>query len=267
MPDPSIDQRISGGVSDLLVLWQHPATREIVPIGRLWREYDEYCFAYTRGAEQVEAFRPLPGLPRLDIVYRSRRMPSVFGQRVMGPDRPDYRRYMDSLGLPQSGTSPWEQIVRSGGLREGDTLQFMEVPTVRGGRACATFLANGVRHIPGSSLAFRGGVVTTTPEEHESALAQLTSGSSVDVISEEGNSHDQHACLLVVGRTPLGWVPRTLAPSVRELLEVEEVTATVVRIGAADGSPHLRLVLSMNVDAPPGFEFDRAGRWQPITRS
>jgi hypothetical protein len=194
-------------------------------------------------------------------------MPSVFGQRVMGPDRPDYGRYMQSLGLPQSGTSPWEQIVRSGGLREGDTLQFMEVPTVTNGRARATFLANGVSHIPGSSLSFGGGVVTTTAEEHESVLAQLTPGSSVEVLAEEGNLSDQYACLLVVARTPLGWVPRTLAPSVRELLEVEQVPALVVRVGEADGSPHLRLVLSMDVEAPPGFEFDRAGRWQPITRA
>lgn len=41
-------------VRDLLVLWQHPDTREIVPIGRFVHEADAYAFSYTQAAEAVE---------------------------------------------------------------------------------------------------------------------------------------------------------------------------------------------------------------------
>ena len=68
---------------DLLVLWQHPESREIIPIGRFGRDDGRYTFVYTRAVTEVEGFRPLPGLGDLHRRYITDRMPAVFDQRVM----------------------------------------------------------------------------------------------------------------------------------------------------------------------------------------
>jgi hypothetical protein len=249
---------------DLLVLWQHPDTREIIPIGRLSHDADTYCYVYTRAAALIQDFRPLPAMQSLDQRYVSERLPAVFGQRVMEPVRPDYAEYMHSLGLDPARATPWEQIVYSGGDRAGDTLQFMQVPTVTNGRVCARFLVSGVRYIPGQRRVLGGRVVEVSAVEHESALQALTPGTRVSVVPEESNPQDSNAALVTHDGVPLGYVPRSLSRSVRELLNSGPVEPVVFRVGDAGTPPHLRLVLDLDLDAPPGFTFDRDGLWEPL---
>jgi hypothetical protein len=250
-------------VRDLLVLWQHPETREIVPIGRFTYDGDTYSFAYTRAVLTIRAFRPLPGLD-LGGHYVSHRLPAVFRQRVMETHRPDYAKYLRTLGLDPASATPWEQIVHSGGTRAGDTLQFMQVPTVIDGRAHARFLANGLRHIPDVDHIVSGRTVRVSPDVHEAALTRLAPGDAVLVEPEDGNPIDACSALVTAAETPLGWVPKALSASIRELMESGPITATVVRIEAPGTPPHLRLVLDVDVPAPRGFRFDRDGRWEPL---
>ncbi|WP_265442786.1 hypothetical protein [Flexivirga meconopsidis] len=249
---------------DLLLLWQHPTTREIVPIGRFTHDRGEFTFRYTRAAEMVEGLRPLPGLGDLHQTYRSDRLPAVFEQRVMEPTRPDYAEYLHDIGLDAMHATPWEQIVHSGGERAGDTLQFMQIPAVIDGRARARFLVSGVRHVAGPDRVIAGRSVKVTDTQHESALRSLHPGQSVRIEAEEGNQVDVCACVATTDGVPLGWVPRALSASVRELLDAGPVMATVVRVGAESTPSHLRLVLDLDTPAPAGFEFDREGRWEPV---
>jgi len=251
-------------VRDLLVLWQHPDTRELVPIGRFAYDGHTYSFAYTRAAARVSDLRPLPGLDDLRIRYASERLPVVFAQRVMQGDRPDFAEYVDTLGLDRASATPWEQIVQSGGIRAGDTLQFMQVPLVTHGRARARFLVNGVSHMCEGERSFSGRTLSVTPEQQESALQHLQVGDSVLVEAEEENPKDPSATLVTSEGIPIGWVPRVMSPAVRELMQHAPVRPTVVRIGPLGTPPHLRLVLDLDVPAPAGFEFDREGRWTPL---
>lgn len=249
---------------DLLVLWQHPDSRQIIPIGRFGHDTGSYTFAYTRAAAEIEGFRPLPGMRDLRRRYVSGRMPAVFDQRVMESDRPDYAAYLASLGLDPAAASPWEQIVRSGGARAGDTLQFMRVPVVSEGRARARFFANGVRHIASSEHRMSGRRVSVSAEEQEAALCSLSAGDVVSIEVEDGNRVDPCACLITVDSVPVGWVPQALSPGLRQLLERGPVTATVLRVGAPGSPPHLRLVVDLNVAAPHDFQFDAEGWWEPL---
>ena len=90
---------------DLLVLWQRPSTREIVPIGRFSRTANGYSFVYTRAAAEKRDFRPLLGLPDLHQRYDSQQIPAVFSQRVMSPSRSDYGKYLAMLGLSEKEKS------------------------------------------------------------------------------------------------------------------------------------------------------------------
>jgi hypothetical protein len=264
--DSHTDVTESPGTRDLLVLWQHPDTREIIPIGRLSHVGDTYRFVYTRGAASIQNFRLLPGLESLHQAYLGERLPPVFDQRVMEPDRPDYAEYLRTLGLDPSRATPWEQILHSGGTRAGDTLQFMQVPTVRDGRVRARFLANGVRHMPEHARNVGGRSIRVSKVQHEQALRALSPGASVSVVPEADNPEDDYATLIMSYGIPLGYVPRFLSRSVRELLESGPVSLTVVRVGEPDTPPHLRLVLDLDIEAPPGFTFDRDNRWDALTQ-
>jgi hypothetical protein len=254
---------VERGVRELLVLWQHPETREIVPIGRLSHDESGYSFCYTRAASEVDGFRPLPGLGRVGDHTFSPTLPAIFRLRVMRADRPDFPEYVSTLGLRPETATPWEQIVSSGGDRVGDTLQFMELPCVEEGMARARFLANGVRHIPGQHLNVGGVEVFVSPEAHEAALQSLQPGAELDLVPEFGNSYDQCATLVAGSGLPIGWAPRVLSSSIRELLDYGPVIAHVVRVNGPSSPSHLRLVLDLTAPAPEDFQFDRDGRWQP----
>jgi len=253
-------------VSDLLVLWQHPETRELVPIGRFQStDGGSYTFRYTRAAAEIPDFRPLPGLPDLLHRYEDDHIPAVFRQRVMDRDRPGFNDYAQMLGLDPANATPWEQIVESGGHRAGDTLQFMPVPMVRDGRVFARFLVNGIRHIPSAARTFSGRTIEVTALQQEHALRSLAIGDTVLIESEQGTPEDLDACLVTAGGVPVGWVPRALSRSVRALggLPLE---ATVHRVAPPGTPPHVRLVLDLNVPAPAGFQFDRHGDWEPLAQ-
>lgn len=266
MRSPALADRLAhphARVSELLVLWQHPTSREILPIGRFAYDGLVYSFVYTRAAAQMVDFRPLPGLGEIRASYRSESLPVVFDQRVMTPERRDYDSYLADLGLDAHTATPWEQIVRSGGSRQGDTLQFMQMPTVKDGRALAQFFVNGIRHASGATFRFRGQESSVGELEHEAALQELHRGSRVMLEPEADNPKDPHAVLVTTQGVPIGWVPRVLSTSIRELAAQEPVEATVQRVGHRDSPAHVRLVLEMDTDAPEGFEFDRDRRWAP----
>lgn len=251
---------------EMLVLWQHPVTRRILPVGRLSHDGVTYAFDYTVAAGTIQDFRELPGLGRRGEHFESDVLPAVLAQRVMDADRPDFARYVADLGLTPHTATPWEQIVESGGDRAGDTLQFMELPRVVDGAAHARFLANGVRHIAGHERSVGGRPVRVSEADLESAFASIRVGDEVEILAEEGNLVDEHAALVTRSGVPLGWVPRFLAPSVRRLLDSGRVFATVVRVNGPNAPAHLRLVLQLATPAPAGFSFDPEGLWEPLSR-
>lgn len=183
----------------------------------------------------------------------------------MSPRRPDFGDYLSRIGLAPENATPWEQIVHSGGTRVGDTLQLMQMPEVRDGRARARFFANGIRHVPERPRDVGGRVAEATHDSQELALSALRPGSLVEIRPEHGNPIDERACLIVADGTPLGWVPMAISRDVRRLMAAGPLAVTVVRV-APPGSPaHTRLVVDLNVPVPEGFVFDPDGMWDPLS--
>ena len=159
-------------VRRLVVTWQHPADRNIEPVGFL--DYDGQCyrFGYIRHALSVKGFNPLLGFRDLSRAYSSEKLFPLFAQRVMDPRRPDYQRYVERLGLDEEA-SPWEQITRSQGRRQGDTIQLLPQPTTDGQALTCLFLVNGVRHVPDVPRILDGQQIEVTKEQVEAALDRL----------------------------------------------------------------------------------------------
>lgn len=114
---------------ELMLLWQHPETTRAIVIGLLGYDGKNYTFTYTKEAGETSTYRPIPGLP-LGKRYTSTELPAAIAQRVMGPQRPDYPAYIESLGLDPATASPWDQLVASGGIRMGDYYSLIPAPTL-----------------------------------------------------------------------------------------------------------------------------------------
>ncbi len=255
-------------VGELLVLWQHPESRRIHPIGRLGKDGGNFTFTYTQHVREIDDFRPLPGLPIVGEKYCGTRMPTIFRQRTMSPTRPDFTAVMNEIGLPPDEATPWEQIVRSGGRRVGDTLQLMELPNTHDGHVSVRFFTNGIRHIPGGTgLRVGNEIIKVDSDAHELALGSLGGGDALQLVLEQGNPEDPHAVIVASGGTPVGWVPRVLSAGIRQLLQAGTgARALVHRVSGPSAPPHVRLVVDFEANAPADFTFDPAGAWAPLEK-
>ena len=159
----------------LVVAWQHPIERSIQPVGFLTRTDNAFTFGYIRNALTMHDFPGLLGFDDLYRTYESSDLFPLFAQRAMDPRRPDYHRYVDRLGL-EGEPGPWEQIARSQGHREGDTIQLFPEPTVDGDEVRCLFLVHGVRHADKSPKIINGVEASATREQIDTALQRLEPG-------------------------------------------------------------------------------------------
>lgn len=245
-------------VRRLAVAWQHPDNRLISPVAMLEFDGNDYRFYYIANAVTVEGFRPLLGFADLHRVYSSQHLFPIFAQRVMDPRRPDHARYVQRLGLSDDA-SPWEQMTRSGGRREGDLLQLFPEPDVReDGSVVCSFLVHGIRHIPDSGVDGRGHAVTS--EALVSKLASLERGQALRLVREPRNPVNDRAVLTTTDDNfPLGWVPDLLLDDLYDISNgnPEEVEVAVQQVNGPDAPPHLRLLARLTgrpTDAYQPFE-------------
>ena len=155
--------------------------------------------------------------------------------------------------------------MHSGGSREGDTLQFMEAPRPVQGRVTVTFLAAGLRYIPGSQRTVDN-VETLVPADlHARALSELRENDELWLRAEQGNPKNEAATLIATQEgVLLGYVPDALCIGLRRLMERGDVEARVARVNGPDAPPHLRLVVTVWAPANDELVWDPDGSWTPL---
>jgi hypothetical protein len=240
----------SGGVAQrLVVAWQHPENRSINPVGFLTFDGQAYQFAYIRNALQVEGFRPLLGFADMYGEYTSGDLFPLFAQRAMDPRRPDYQRYVGRLGLA-GDPGPWEQITRSEGRRQGDTLQMLPEPSVVGDTLSGPFLVHGMRYLP--------------REKVEAALRALKPKDELALADEPDNPVNPLALQVLGLSVPVGWVPDLLVEDMRTLMQQATVSVRVEHVNGPDAPWHLRLLARLDASPANGFRFFTGERWTPL---
>lgn len=254
----------------LVVTWQHPFSRKISAIGLLTKDLSgNYGFDYIENVLSIEDFRPLVGFPELNKHYESETLFPVFAQRVMDPRRPDYTRFIASIGLSDS-PSPWEQLSHSGGRRAGDTLQLLSIPTpVEGVRGTweFEFLVHGMRHIAGKVRKLGNRDVIVDREVQEAALNSLRRRDELALFPELDNPINQNAIVVATSSgVPLGYMPDVFTADLSSLpLQAMHCTAEVVNDVSAPW--HMRLVAKLVCKVPDGFQFFSTPAWKPIANS
>lgn len=251
---------------DLVVSWQDPRTRNVHPVGLL--QYDgaaTYAFTYIHNVLSIPDFRPLLGFPDLYAFYEAEHLFPLFAQRVMDARRPDFARYVDRLGLSEDAT-PWEQITRSEGRRQGDTLQLLPVPAVEQDVLTCRFLVNGIRHVSSQPARLRDATVSVTREQVDAALQALRVGSPLVLLDEPGNPKNPAAIITAdSAQTPLGYVPDLLVADVHRLREQTAISVTVERINGPDAPWHLRLLAILTAHLTADFRFFEGDQWTPLS--
>lgn len=248
----------------LVVAWQHPERRLIEPVGMLTFDGHMYAFTYIRNALRVKDFRPLLGFADLHHTYTAQSLFPLFAQRVMDPRRPDYDRYLARLGL-EGEPGPLEQIARSQGRRQGDTIQLLPVPAA-GDELTFLFLVNGVRHVPDRPLMLGDGEIHVSRGQVEDALGQLRQGDDLGLVNEPQNPVNPQAVLVTASSVPVGWVPDLLTEDLHQLRDRAEVTVTVAHVNGQDAPWHLRLLARLHASPTSGFQFFTGEKWQPLSR-
>ncbi|HZR54222.1 MAG TPA: hypothetical protein VFB06_32575 [Streptosporangiaceae bacterium] len=230
-------------------------------MGLLDYDGERYRFAYIRHALSVKDFRPLLGFRDLHRAYSSETLFPLFAQRVMDPRRPDYQRYIERLGLDEEA-GPWEQIERSQGRRQGDTIQLLPQPSTEGGTLTCLFLANGVRHVPGALRVLDGQPIEVTKDQVDSALARLSPGDALRLASEPGNEANPLALVVMApASVPVGWVPNLMLEDMHELMARADVRLTAEHVNGRDAPPHLRLLVRLTAYGAGDFRFFTGRGW------
>ncbi|WP_309615726.1 hypothetical protein [Salinibacterium sp.] len=247
-----VDAESAVAVTELLVLWQQPSTRAMLPIAVLSFDGEYYRFRYLDGVADLEGFRALVGFREFEREYQNEDLFPLFQERVLYPGRSDYGRVVQELDLDPSKATPWEQLIRTGGSSEGDTIQVTPFPRATAGGWECLFLAAGMRYFQEKSVkTHRGTSVTYTEGEFEALLSALSSGDSLEVVLEVDNTYNPSAHLLFYGDHIVGylpdWLARLTAPWV---VEGNPVVGQIVRLNESGAGWHLRLMVVISADEP-----------------
>jgi hypothetical protein len=258
--------RSGGATQRLVVSWQHPVKRSISPVGFLTYDGNAYQFAYIRNALRIEDFRPLLGFADLYRGYSSTELFPLFAQRAMDPRRPDYRRYVERLGL-DGEPGPWEQITRSEGQRQGDALQLLPEPTLTGNTLSGLFLVHGMRHTHEQPRMLDGQLISVTREQVNAALEKLRAGDELTLAHDRGNPVNPLALMVLGSSVPVGWVPDLLVQDMQTLMQRGTVSIEVEHINGPDAPWHLRLLARMHATPARGFRFFTGEQWTTLTEA
>jgi hypothetical protein len=243
-------------MKSLFLAWQAP-NRAWFPVGRLDADVAQhrYHFGYTKGALQAEhavGFQPLPAFPEFGRTYESSELFPLFQNRVLDPGRKDFAAYLTSLDLPPSSADPIEILAVSGGERQTDSLEvFPRIESHRDGAFRCRFFLHGWRHMSAVS---------------QSRAMFLQPGEQLGVSLELTNKTEQIAILLTSSDYDfLGWTPRYLVKDLlKAISEKPSVTASVVRVNAADVPANRRVLVELTGTLPPGLQPMSAEEFQPL---
>ncbi|QCR40990.1 hypothetical protein C1N74_11595 [Microbacterium sp. SGAir0570] len=222
----------------LLLVWQNPSTRRFVPVAELTHLADgRFSFKYLPAATETDGFYALVEYPDLRKTYLSDTLPVFFANRVMSPDRYNYRQYLGWLGLADAepDTIPVEVLARTGGGRATDTFHIVDRPLRRDASFMSRFFVSGLRHVipAGDDLSF------------------VAEGDQLELRAQPDNDANPKAVIVdAANGRQLGWVPDWLCGEVSELmLDGWELSLAAERVNP-EAPAHTRLLCKLMGKSP-----------------
>lgn len=219
------------------------------PIGRLDGEPEQswFRFAYTRGVFAAQAnvgFQPLAAFPRLDRVYESKELFSLFQNRLISPKREDYPEYLDRLDLSPEQADPFEILAISGGDKQTDNLEvFPELQTRLDGTFSCRFFLRGWDCLSASTQDRLQRLQADEPLQVSVGLNHPLTGPTVQLQTTDDS-------------LMLGWAPRYLMRDVAQAVAsgLGYFHARVVQLNQPPSPRRQRVLVELNGVFPAGYE-------------
>jgi hypothetical protein len=239
----------------LFVVWCSPTNRFMYPIARLLVQAvpPRYEFAYVQGLSDAEehGYPSFPIAERVDRVERFDDLPPLFTTRLMPRSRPDYRSYIERLGL-EGNPEPTVILARSEGRKVTDNLEICAAPEFDAMAHSWVYygFVRAVRHVEGAEQA----IASLVPRED--LLIERDVASQLDV---------RGLLLRRSDRARVGFVPHALTEDLRNLMDRRSrVEVTVARINPPPAPVHQRLLVAFRAEHKDGFQPLSGPRYKPI---
>ncbi|MCY4420882.1 MAG: HIRAN domain-containing protein [Gammaproteobacteria bacterium] len=154
-------------------------------------------------------------------VYQSEELFPMLSSRVLAKNRPEYKKYLEWLGLSEARYDVLDELARTGGLRATDSLELFPCPEPTAGQRYEVyFFCRGLRHLH---------------EENQKRARQMESGERLYLMQDLQNTHDKKALLLRT-KNPVsivGYAPRYYSAEFTQLIsstDPDQVRVTVERV-------------------------------------
>jgi hypothetical protein len=244
-------------MNHLYVASQNADTREWVPVAELREVSDGYELRYISGALRLPGFSGLSRMQAFDKVYYSTSLFPFFANRLIAKSRPEYRSYLQWLGLETMPTSPLEVLAITGGARATDNYVIVAPPRMTNVGIELDFFPRGLRYLSVSALA---------------ELMDVEQGSPVYIVKDVQNPNDSGALALRRERpypALIGYVPRYYAPGLHRLLDVSSAALRcIVKRVNPDAPLDMKLLVSIRATPPADFEiFSDVDDFLPLASS
>lgn len=190
----------------LYMIWKSEKSRQQYIVGQLSKN-GQYEFQYCEEIESAiaDGFTPLLCFPKLDELYTSEKLFTIFTSRLPDKKRKNIHEILKKYGLAEF--DEYMLLKRSGARLPIDTLEFIDPIFNTDETVTRIFFMAGVRHY----LNCEG--------ENCAEAVTLTRGDEVFLRSQPENEYDPNAVeVLDVSEKVLGYIPRYYSRSVTELL-------------------------------------------------
>ncbi len=240
----------------LFVAWQEPESHHWTPVGRLTQEDDEYHFVYTCGAKIFPNFIPFGRMKDLDVEYISEELFPLFSNRVLPKSRPEYKAYLDWLGMSDISYDALEELARTGGLRATDSVELFPCPEPTEKNTYEVyFFTRGLNYLH---------------TENVKRTSELKVGESLYIMQDVQNEIDEMALLLRTGDpiSLVGYAPKYYSSEFSQLISIlgnEGTKVTVERINL-DAPMQYRVLCKLSSPWPVGFYPCSEGEYKPVTK-
>jgi hypothetical protein len=240
----------------LFLAYQEQSSRRWAPVARVTRNDDLYHLVYTKGALGIPGFDGFGLMNKLNEQYVSKDLFPLLANRVLPKSRPEYKEYLEWLGLTEHTHDALEELARTGGLRATDSLELIPCPEPTSSNSYeAFFFARGIRHFP----------IEVTRRVNE-----LKTGDRLFLMKDFQNQHDKHALLLRTDDpiSVIGYAPKYYAEDFGIVAD-SGISGAVVQVERVNpGAPsQYRLLCRISAPWPSSFAACGSEQFQPIAES
>jgi hypothetical protein len=225
-------------MKNLYVGWQDQATREWIPVAKLERSDAGYKLTYTAGAHRCQGFSGLGRMTKLDASYFSPDLFPFFENRIIKKSRPEYKKYLEWIGIENLDPDPLKILQVTGGIRSTDNFELFSTPSYNGKNLCLEFFPRGLRYTHTKAI---------------DDINNLSNNTPLFVMHDLQNDFDKAALLLRTNEPSIniGYIPKYYNKGLKKLLD-SGIDARVLILQVNKDAPiDMRILCRLEINASP----------------